>query len=242
MIRRVKWLEFAGKGKDLAGMTADTANTPHRGISATSASSTPSSGDCARQRGGICSAAARLHRSLAARRGGPCKAGKRKPGMPGFCACGRPSGKLAFRAASRTHKKSRAPLAHGFLLLLCGEGGIRTPGTVIPYVSLANWWFKPLTHLTGHHSGYGFLNGTANINLFRRTEKFRGSGLHQCAEDNNYFAGTGLAAVAAVSSVMSISDSMTTLGCLMILITKPPPGAMWMVRDWVLSVEVKAWV
>lgn len=38
MIRRVKWLEFAGKGKDLAGMTADTANTPHRGISATSAS------------------------------------------------------------------------------------------------------------------------------------------------------------------------------------------------------------
>ena len=31
---------------------------------------------------------------------------------------------------------------------LGGEGGIRTPGTVIPYVSLANWWFKPLTHLT----------------------------------------------------------------------------------------------
>ena len=49
MIRRVKWLEFAGKGKDLAGMTADTANTPHRGISATSASSTLI--------GGLCSAA-----------------------------------------------------------------------------------------------------------------------------------------------------------------------------------------
>ncbi len=30
-----------------------------------------------------------------------------------------------------------------------GERGIRTPGTVIPYVSLANWWFKPLTHLSG---------------------------------------------------------------------------------------------
>ena len=113
MIRRVKWLEFAGKGKDLAGMTADTANTPHRGISATSASSTPSSGDCARQRGGICSAAARLHRSLAARRGGPCKAGKRKPGMPGFCACGRPSGKQAFPSpwdsdASRRHPRPPA--------------------------------------------------------------------------------------------------------------------------------------
>ena len=31
----------------------------------------------------------------------------------------------------------------------CGEWGIRTPGTVIPYVSLANWWFQPLTQLSG---------------------------------------------------------------------------------------------
>ena len=30
----------------------------------------------------------------------------------------------------------------------CGERGIRTPGTVIPYGSLANCWFQPLTHLT----------------------------------------------------------------------------------------------
>ncbi len=29
-----------------------------------------------------------------------------------------------------------------------GEWGIRTPGTVIPYVSLANWWFQPLTQLS----------------------------------------------------------------------------------------------
>ena len=26
-----------------------------------------------------------------------------------------------------------------------GSWGIRTPGTVNPYVSLANWWFQPLT-------------------------------------------------------------------------------------------------
>ncbi len=32
--------------------------------------------------------------------------------------------------------------------LYCGEWGIRTPGTVIPYVSLANWWFQPLTQLS----------------------------------------------------------------------------------------------
>ena len=33
-------------------------------------------------------------------------------------------------------------------LLFGGERGIRTPGTVIPYGSLANCWFQPLTHLT----------------------------------------------------------------------------------------------
>ena len=33
-------------------------------------------------------------------------------------------------------------------LFFCGERGIRTPGTVIPYDSLANCWFKPLTHLS----------------------------------------------------------------------------------------------
>ena len=36
-----------------------------------------------------------------------------------------------------------------FLIAFGGEWGIRTPGTVIPYVSLANWWFQPLTQLSG---------------------------------------------------------------------------------------------
>ena len=35
-----------------------------------------------------------------------------------------------------------------YKVFLCGEGGIRTPGTLVEYVSLANWWFQPLTHLT----------------------------------------------------------------------------------------------
>ncbi len=30
-----------------------------------------------------------------------------------------------------------------------GERGIRTPGTLIEYGSLANCWFQPLTHLSG---------------------------------------------------------------------------------------------
>ena len=33
---------------------------------------------------------------------------------------------------------------------VCGEDEIRTRGTVNPYVSLANWWFQPLTHLSGN--------------------------------------------------------------------------------------------
>ena len=34
--------------------------------------------------------------------------------------------------------------------LFSGEDEIRTRGTVNPYVSLANWWFQPLTHLSGN--------------------------------------------------------------------------------------------
>ena len=33
-------------------------------------------------------------------------------------------------------------------LFFGGEGGIRTPGTLIEYDSLANCWFQPLTHLS----------------------------------------------------------------------------------------------
>ncbi len=34
------------------------------------------------------------------------------------------------------------------LIALRGEDEIRTRGTLIGYVSLANWWFQPLTHLS----------------------------------------------------------------------------------------------
>jgi hypothetical protein len=30
----------------------------------------------------------------------------------------------------------------------CGEGGIRTLDTLLEYASLANWFFRPLRHLT----------------------------------------------------------------------------------------------
>ena len=29
------------------------------------------------------------------------------------------------------------------------RGGFEPPVQVFPYVSLANWWFQPLTHLSG---------------------------------------------------------------------------------------------
>ncbi len=37
-----------------------------------------------------------------------------------------------------------------FLTLFCGEDEIRTRGTLIRYVGLANRWFQPLTHLSVH--------------------------------------------------------------------------------------------
>ena len=48
----------------------------------------------------------------------------------------------------RAVKKGDTPSC-GIPLSLCGgEGGIRTPGTLIEYDSLANCWFQPLTHLS----------------------------------------------------------------------------------------------
>ncbi len=60
-------------------------------------------------------------------------------------------------------KKTALKLSWRCIFHLCGEGGIRTPGTVIPYVSLANWWFKPLTHLTER---------IAKIEAFLKNAKF----------------------------------------------------------------------
>ncbi len=42
-------------------------------------------------------------------------------------------------------KKETSLSAH---LFFCGEDEIRTRGRKISYVSLANWWFQPLTHLS----------------------------------------------------------------------------------------------
>ena len=54
--------------------------------------------------------------------------------------------------------------------MLCGERGIRTPGTLNEFGSLANCWFQPLTHLTklpfGMARTAGRPIGTANIQLF----------------------------------------------------------------------------
>ncbi len=50
----------------------------------------------------------------------------------------------------RMDTKKRLPIRQSLSKknLRGGERGIRTPGTVIPYDSLANCWFKPLTHLS----------------------------------------------------------------------------------------------
>ena len=72
---------------------------------------------------GLCSAAALPVHSPSARRGGPCKDNPGPDGPMGFFA------DVLTRASSArpSTKKPRAFHAQGYL---CGEGGIRTPGTV----------------------------------------------------------------------------------------------------------------
>ena len=51
---------------------------------------------------------------------------------------------------TRKRKQRSSELDTVFSFSFCGEDEIRTRGTVNPYVSLANWWFQPLTHLSGN--------------------------------------------------------------------------------------------
>ena len=46
------------------------------------------------------------------------------------------------------------------IMLTGGDGGIRTRGTRIGYGSLANYWFQPLTHVTGHTAQNRFPEAT----------------------------------------------------------------------------------
>ena len=49
---------------------------------------------------------------------------------------------------SQSRCANRTALHPDFDKGVCGERGIRTPGTLIAFGSLANYWFKPLTHLS----------------------------------------------------------------------------------------------
>ena len=70
-----------------------------------------------------------------------------------------------------THKKTSAfaEVCCGFLSF-CGEDEIRTRGTLIRYVGLANRWFQPLTHLSVLPF---YPKGCANIGRFLELTKFR---------------------------------------------------------------------
>ncbi len=83
--------------------------------------------------------------SMAACRGGPCIKSLSAQLTSVFLFC---SGLRQVLAGGK--QKSLNSSSSSFS---CGERGIRTPGTVIPYGSLANCWFKPLTHLTGSVCG-----------------------------------------------------------------------------------------
>ncbi len=75
--------------------------------------------------------------------------------MRSACTPNRHLPNCIFFAFQRFSAKSKNATNHKFAAFylkikyyLSGEWGIRTPGTVIPYVSLANWWFQPLTQLS----------------------------------------------------------------------------------------------
>ena len=61
----------------------------------------------------------------------------------------------------------------------CGRWGIRTPGTVNPHVSLANWWFQPLTQPSLSDSltelKHHFSNASAKVTLLFHSTKFFGN-------------------------------------------------------------------
>ena len=48
------------------------------------------------------------------------------------------------------------------------RGGFEPPVQLIPYVSLANWWFQPLTHLSKPSSDFE----TAKVGQFLENAKF----------------------------------------------------------------------
>ena len=51
--------------------------------------------------------------------------------------------------------KTKKDVFRHLLVSFCGRRGIRTPGTLIEYVSLANWWFQPLAHPSKPYVAFG---------------------------------------------------------------------------------------
>ena len=103
-----------------------------------------------------------------------------------------------------------------------GEGGIRTPGTVNPYVSLANWWFQPLTHLTKRLWTAKINNNsqTPNKNVPNRQKAVRnvlfrkaGAGMFKPPVSlGNYFANS-MSVSARLASLGSASQAFLRATC-----------------------------
>jgi|GEM_PF-4083681 hypothetical protein len=81
--------------------------------------------------------------SLSTRRGGPCKNSSLSKGL---CASRIPSPPAAGRCKARK-EKWRSSKLDAIFSVLCGERGIRTPGS-FHFNSFQDCRFKPLTHLS----------------------------------------------------------------------------------------------
>ena len=75
-------------------------------------------------------------------------------------------------SASQTRRDNRATLHPDFgYLLICGETGIRTPGTLLGYDDLANRSFRPLRHLSNSTIRTSHSNADANVAFHLKEHK-----------------------------------------------------------------------
>ena len=79
-------------------------------------------------------------------------------------------------STSQTWRDNRATLHPeviiNYIKIICGETGIRTPGTLLGYDDLANRSFRPLRHLSNTVIRTSHLNADANVSFHLKANNY----------------------------------------------------------------------
>ena len=79
-------------------------------------------------------------------------------------------------STSQTWRDNRATLHPEVIInsikIICGETGIRTPGTLLGYDDLANRSFRPLRHLSNTVIRTSHLNADANVSFHLKANNY----------------------------------------------------------------------